>query len=362
MNHLRNGLAFKAFRNLARRPFNTSSKSAIRRHPKDSNGKDFSRPLVEEAETNYAPVGWTSLIKPAAFTVTFSASCFGLASVWQYENMRTNVLQQKTAKNSVQSLWSSLIQDRKETNNSNADSNYNNHPAVQKFASWRNEINIWWNTKLTDGQRMFIPICALNVMIYGLWRLPVLRPVMKKYFCANPAAPNNCWPMLLSAFSHYSFFHLAANMFVLHSFSTNIVAIMGREQFMALYLTSAVFSSFCSHAFKILSGRMAMSLGASGAICTVLGVFGTLVPQATMQVVFLPFIQFSAASAIKGLIAIDTIGLIARWTYFDHAAHLGGILLGVWYCHFGYKLIWENREPIMTWWHQNIRNRTNPPT
>jgi hypothetical protein len=37
-------------------------------------------------------------------------------------------------------------------------------------------------------------------------------------------------------------------------------------------------------------------------------VFGTLVPQATMQVVFLPFIQFSAASAIKGLIAIDTIG------------------------------------------------------
>ena len=39
MNHLRNGLAFKAFRNLARRPFNTSSKSAVRRQTKDSNGK-----------------------------------------------------------------------------------------------------------------------------------------------------------------------------------------------------------------------------------------------------------------------------------------------------------------------------------
>ena len=42
-------------------------------------------------------------------------------------------------------------------------------------------------------------------------------------------------------------------------------------------------------------------------------------------------------------------GLIARWHYFDHAAHLGGILLGIWYCHYGYKYIWENREPIMTW-------------
>jgi rhomboid-like protein len=42
-------------------------------------------------------------------------------------------------------------------------------------------------------------------------------------------------------------------------------------------------------------------------------------------------------------------GLIARWQFFDHAAHLGGILLGIWYCHFGHTLIWKNREPIMTW-------------
>ena len=46
----------------------------------------------------------------------------------------------------------------------------------------------------------------IRLKVYGLWRLPVLRPVMKKYFCANPAAPNNCWPMLLSAFSHYRCF------------------------------------------------------------------------------------------------------------------------------------------------------------
>jgi len=115
---------------------------------------------------------------------------------------------------------------------------------------------------------------------------------MTKYFLSNPAAPNNCWPMVFSAFSHYSLFHLAANMFVLHSFSTSMVTLLGKEQvclylsipftnlfsliynfdfqFVALYCSSAVFSSFCSHVFKVLSGRNAMSLGASGAICAVL--------------------------------------------------------------------------------------------
>jgi hypothetical protein len=47
--------------------------------------------------------------------VAFSASAFGLASVWQYENMRANVIQQKMS-NPVQNLWNSIVMDRRETN------------------------------------------------------------------------------------------------------------------------------------------------------------------------------------------------------------------------------------------------------
>jgi hypothetical protein len=49
-------------------------------------------------------VGWGSLVKPTVFTVTFGASAFGLASVWQYETMRANVLQQR-ANNPVKNFW-----------------------------------------------------------------------------------------------------------------------------------------------------------------------------------------------------------------------------------------------------------------
>lgn len=44
--------------------------------------------------------------------------------------------------------------------------------------------------------------------------------------------------MILSTFSHFSFFHMAANMYVLWSFSTSAISMLGREQFMAVYLSA----------------------------------------------------------------------------------------------------------------------------
>lgn len=59
------------------------------------------------------------------------------------------------------------------------------------------EADLWENIKrdihrlwdqLTPGEKVFVPICALNVLVFGLWRIPSLRGPMMKYFCSNPAA------------------------------------------------------------------------------------------------------------------------------------------------------------------------------
>jgi len=68
--------------------------------------------------------------------------------------------------------------------------------------------------------------------------------------------------MILSTFSHYSIFHLAANMFVLHSFSSLAVSSLGKEQFVALYLCSGLVSSFTSHVYKTIIRVPNVSLGA----------------------------------------------------------------------------------------------------
>jgi len=84
----------------------------------------------------------------------------------------------------------------------------------------------------------------------------------------------------------------------------------------------------------------------------VLGIFGTLMPDVQLQIVFLPMFSFSADSAIKGMMLIDTIGMFSAWRYFDHAAHLSGLLFGIFWCHLGSSLLWESRRPLVEAWHR----------
>uniref|UniRef100_A0AAY5KU16 rhomboid protease n=1 Tax=Esox lucius TaxID=8010 RepID=A0AAY5KU16_ESOLU len=211
-------------------------------------------------------------------------------------------------------------------------------------------INQWWNS-LSEGHRTVSGIIAANVVVFCCWRVPSLQRSMMKYFTSNPASKTLCLPMLLSTFSHYSFFHMAANMYVLWSFSSSIVSILGREQFLAVYLSAGVISTMFSYVCKTASGRLGPSLGASGAIMTVLAAVCTKMPEAKLAIIFLPMYAFSAGTALKAILAMDTAGLFLGWRYFDHAAHLGGALFGMWYIMYGHELIWKNREPLVKVWH-----------
>lgn len=71
-----------------------------------------------------------------------------------------------------------------------------------------------------------------------------------------------CLPMILSTFSHYSITHLAMNLVVLYSFSELSMRQFGKENFLALYLSSGVMSSFISCLHKVLSNSFVPSLGA----------------------------------------------------------------------------------------------------
>ncbi|XP_070099457.1 presenilin-associated rhomboid-like protein, mitochondrial isoform X3 [Equus przewalskii] len=96
----------------------------------------------------------------------------------------------------------------------------------------------------------------------------------------------------------------------------------------------------------------------SGAIMTVLAAVCTKIPDGRLAIIFLPMFTFTAGNALKAIIAMDTAGMILGWKFFDHAAHLGGALFGIWYITYGHELIWKNREPLVKIWHEM---RTNGP-
>ncbi|XP_063061532.1 presenilin-associated rhomboid-like protein, mitochondrial [Engraulis encrasicolus] len=268
------------------------------------------------------------LVKPLVFTVGFTGCSFGTAAIWQYESLKSRV---QSYFDEVRADWLEKIR-------------------PQKQGDLRKQMNQWWNS-LSEGQRTVTGIIALNALVFCCWRVPSLQRSMVTYFTSNPASKVLCLPMVLSTFSHYSLFHLAANMYVLWSFSTSIVSMLGKEQFLAVYMSAGAVSTMMSYVCKTASGRLGPSLGASGAIMTVLAAVCTKMPEAKLAIIFLPMYTFTAGNALKAIVAMDTAGLVLGWRLFDHAAHLGGALFGIWYVMYGHELIWKNREPLVKLWH-----------
>ena len=134
------------------------------------------------------------------------------------------------------------------------------------------------------------------------------------------------------------------------------VNLLGPEQFLAVYLSAGVISSLASLSYKVATRSSGLSLGASGAICSVIGMFATFQPDTQLSILFLPMITFSAGLGIRMMMVADCAGMVLRWRYLDHAAHLGGMLFGVAWAHWGASSVWAGREGLVTAWH-NLRTR-----
>lgn len=134
--------------------------------------------------------------------------------------------------------------------------------------------------------------------------------------------------MVLATFNHINIMHLSINMFVLFSFAQSGVAVLGKEQFLALYMSAGVFSSLISMSHKILTKCPRPSLGASGALLAVFAVHCLFFPDSRIQVIFLPFLGTTALTALPAMAVFDASGLLFKWQLLDHAAHLGGAAFG----------------------------------
>ncbi|VDL76420.1 unnamed protein product [Nippostrongylus brasiliensis] len=187
----------------------------------------------------------------------------------------------------------------------------------------------WWE-QLTDGDRCALYLVCANLAIFALWKIKKLDKIMWRYFSNSFASKSLCLPMALSVFSHQSFIHLALNMYVVWSFTNvSVNNFLGPNQFWALYLTGGVVSSFVSLAHKAIARSPSRALGASGAILALLGYTCMKIPEARLKIVFVPGFDFSAQSAIISVLLFDLVGMLLRFRLFDHAAHIGGVLFGM---------------------------------
>jgi membrane associated rhomboid family serine protease len=127
-------------------------------------------------------------------------------------------------------------------------------------------------------------------------------------------------------FAHAGILHLLGNMLFLRAFGDRVEDRIGRLRFLASYLLLGVVAGLV-HVFSDVFSKVP-SLGASGAISGVMGMYLVLFPVSTIRVVV--FYWTVPVPALLYLVVWFVIQTTIPWTsHVAVAAHLGGFLAGM---------------------------------
>ncbi|CAG8673545.1 11746_t:CDS:2, partial [Racocetra persica] len=190
---------------------------------------------------------------------------------------------------------------------------------------------------LSDSQKTILTLIGINAIIFGMWQLTPFQRLMEKYFVHHPLS-GRMFTLLTSVFSHKEAWHFGFNMIALWSFGGVVYRMLGKEQFLAFYISSGVASSSASHVLSLMfknQKQIIGSLGASGAIFSCLGACAMVYPEASVYLIFLPFFPIKIGYALPALMAFDLFGIVSGLRMFDHFAHLAGAIFGILYSKYG---------------------------
>lgn len=91
-------------------------------------------------------------------------------------------------------------------------------------------------------------------------------------------------------------------------------------------------SSFTSLAYHVVVGPLNVyALGASGAVCGIVGAYAYFNPNAELTFLILPFISVKAAHFVGAMAGWEIWSLMRGNTKLDHVSHLSGLGTGVLY-------------------------------
>lgn len=139
-------------------------------------------------------------------------------------------------------------------------------------------------------------------------------------------ADGEWWRLLSPVLVHASILHLAFNMYFLYLVGPLVEQLYGSARFVLLYVLTAATASLASY----LIGGPGPSVGASGAL---FGLCGVLLVGRALHRPVLAGQQRAILSQIGGLVVINLVlglGLNAFGGGIDNAAHVGGLLGGLW--------------------------------
>ncbi|KIY65433.1 hypothetical protein CYLTODRAFT_424342 [Cylindrobasidium torrendii FP15055 ss-10] len=187
---------------------------------------------------------------------------------------------------------------------------------------------------------VFYGIIGTNVLVFAMWRSIVTREqqifMIQNFTTSMTNTVQRPWTLLTAAFSHADMKHILFNGMTFFFCARSVLDLLGPRRFLALYTSAAVISSLVA-SISTQGNPRSMTLGASGAVFSVLSVIGCVAPYSTFYVYFIPV---PAYLAVGGLFAYDAY----KWYAMppdgtSHAGHIAGALTGL-----GYFLLFRGRH------------------
>jgi len=99
-------------------------------------------------------------------------------------------------------------------------------------------------------QIVLYSIIGANALVFAAWQIPSLFTFMARNFLHVPAS-GYCRTLVTSAFSHHSFLHFAANMYVLNSWGSVLALALGPELVCKIFEHDLVFINKTSKSYSL---------------------------------------------------------------------------------------------------------------
>jgi membrane associated rhomboid family serine protease len=166
----------------------------------------------------------------------------------------------------------------------------------------------------------------------GLGRVQ-LRP--EEQVIPQGPVPFPIWfTLFTSIFMHGGFAHLAGNMLYLWIFGDNVEEVLGHARYLVVYLTCGLAASL-SH-IALAPSSLIPTLGASGAIAGVMGMYVIWFPENQVRVLVFRMITWMPALLVIGLwivlqlvLGMGELSTAGQRGGVAYAAHIGGAAAGI---------------------------------
>ena len=154
------------------------------------------------------------------------------------------------------------------------------------------------------------------------------------------------WQPFTAMWLHGGFLHLAINMFVFWSFGSPLQKIWGTKKILFIYIISGIAGGLLMLIFSAVY-PFTFGVGASGALCGLLGAFAILQPDSKVLLFFFIPVKIKPMVMWFGIISLvlmltNSFG-IPGLSNLGHSAHLGGLVIG-----YYIALYWKQKGNLYT--------------